>query len=363
MVALDDFSRMVAGVYAAALTPQTWLSAIRDISDTLGAHSCALVLGGPIERTVKVANLPPEVGQAYIEYYARLDFILEAVERGPIGQLSPTAPLRALNPHSEFDADWMRPNRLDDGLFVRLTSGAATTTFLVADSESDEGFATPERITVINALVPHLQQALRTEHALRESALGTADVAATAEAVRHGVAVVTADSSLVHMNSAAAEILTAGDGLMLHGGRVETGRSATTARLARSVGRAATGDASGVRGGDSLLCARPSGRRPYVVHVLPSEVVEPRQPRALVIIVDPEQQIDPPAALLRRLYGLTHAEAEVAVRVLRGDGLKPIAEELSVSLATVKSQLQRVFEKTDTHRQAELVRLLLSITR
>ncbi|BBZ34367.1 helix-turn-helix transcriptional regulator [Mycolicibacterium confluentis] len=363
MVTLDDFSRMVTGVYGAALTPQTWLSAISDISSTLGAHSSAVVLGGEIDRTVKVANLPPEVGQAYIEYYAKLDYILEAVERGPVGRLSPTAPLRALNPRSEFDADWMRPNHMDDGLFVRLRSGPATATFLVANSATDEGFATPERIKVVNALVPHLQQALRTEHALRDSAISASDVAAAADSVRHGVAVVTADSAVVHMNSAAAEILTADDGLTLSGGRIETGHSATTARLARSVGGAAAGNASGVRGGDSLLCARPSGRRPYVVHVLPSEVVEPRQPRALVIIVDPDQQIDPPAALLRRLFGLTPAEAEVAVRVLRGDGLTPIAEELSVSLATVKSHLQRVFEKTDTHRQAELVRLLLSITR
>ena len=65
---------------------------------------------------------------------------------------------------------------------------------------------------------------------------------------------------------------------------------------------------------------------------------------------------------MRRLYGLTQAEAEVAVRVLRGDGLKPIADELSVSLATVKTHLQHVFDKTDTHRQAELVRLLLTVT-
>jgi DNA-binding CsgD family transcriptional regulator len=49
----------------------------------------------------------------------------------------------------------------------------------------------------------------------------------------------------------------------------------------------------------------------------------------------------------------------VALRVLGGSGLKPIAEEMSLSLATVRTHLQHVFDKTDTHRQVELIRLLL----
>jgi DNA-binding CsgD family transcriptional regulator len=79
-------------------------------------------------------------------------------------------------------------------------------------------------------------------------------------------------------------------------------------------------------------------------------------------LVDPEQQPEPPTQLLRRVYGLTNAEADVALRVVRGDGLKPICEELSLSMATVKTHLQHVFDKTDTHRQADLVRLLLTLT-
>jgi DNA-binding CsgD family transcriptional regulator len=67
------------------------------------------------------------------------------------------------------------------------------------------------------------------------------------------------------------------------------------------------------------------------------------------------------AELLRRVYGLTNAEAAVALHIADGQGIKPIADELSLSTATVKTHLQRVFLKTGTHRQAELVRLLLEI--
>ncbi|HYO01014.1 MAG TPA: helix-turn-helix transcriptional regulator [Mycobacterium sp.] len=81
----------------------------------------------------------------------------------------------------------------------------------------------------------------------------------------------------------------------------------------------------------------------------------------MLVIVDTELELEPSAALLRRLYGLTRSEAEVALIVSRGQGLTPIADELSLSLATVKSHLQHVFRKTGAHRQAELVRLLLAI--
>jgi DNA-binding CsgD family transcriptional regulator len=80
---------------------------------------------------------------------------------------------------------------------------------------------------------------------------------------------------------------------------------------------------------------------------------------ALVLIIDPEDEPEPPAVLLRRLYRLTDAEADVALRIAHGADLKEISHELSVSVTTVRTHLQHVFDKTDTHRQAQLVRLLL----
>lgn len=80
---------------------------------------------------------------------------------------------------------------------------------------------------------------------------------------------------------------------------------------------------------------------------------------ALIVIADPEREPEPEADTLRRLYGLTKTEAEVARRVLGGSGLRPIADEMSLSLPTIRSHLQHVFLKTGTHRQAELVRLLI----
>jgi DNA-binding CsgD family transcriptional regulator len=62
--------------------------------------------------------------------------------------------------------------------------------------------------------------------------------------------------------------------------------------------------------------------------------------------------------LARKLYGLSERESEVASAVVAGRTLEQTAEALDVDKETVRSHLKRVFSKTETSRQAELVRLL-----
>lgn len=60
-----------------------------------------------------------------------------------------------------------------------------------------------------------------------------------------------------------------------------------------------------------------------------------------------------------RLYGLTRTEAQLAQHIASGQSLQDIASSSSRRLNTVRTQLKEVFQKTGTHRQAQLVRLML----
>jgi len=68
----------------------------------------------------------------------------------------------------------------------------------------------------------------------------------------------------------------------------------------------------------------------------------------------------PEAVRLRAEFGLTKAEARLALCLARGWSLATAAEAFDVKLTTIRSQLQQVFSKTDTSRQAEFVAMLLS---
>jgi DNA-binding CsgD family transcriptional regulator len=62
---------------------------------------------------------------------------------------------------------------------------------------------------------------------------------------------------------------------------------------------------------------------------------------------------------LRARFGLTKAEARLALRLAEGASLANAAQAFDVKMTTIRSQLQQVFAKTETSRQAELVALLL----
>lgn len=362
MTAVDEFSELISGIYSAVLDPEQWDVSMAAIARAFDAHTASLVFADSGSRTLKHAQMPPGAAQAYTAHYQRLDHVLCAVETGPVGAVRTGAELMWPYQHREFQIDWARPNGFHDGLFVRLTPGPAVTSLAIANVLESDRFDSPERIALINRLIPHLQQALRMQDRLDDLDQRSGDLTDAGAAVGHGIVIVERHRA-VYTNVAAERILHSRDGLRFDDGRVKAEASSADAQLQCSITRAFNLDRDDP-GGGSLLCPRPSGRRPYIVHVLPidsNSVAAPHRARVMVIIVDPEQRPEPPASLLRRLYGLTKSEAQVALLVLRGEGLTPIAEQLSVSLTTVKTHLRHVFDKTGVHRQAELVRLLVTL--
>lgn len=82
----------------------------------------------------------------------------------------------------------------------------------------------------------------------------------------------------------------------------------------------------------------------------------------LLVLIDPAQPARIEAAVVRRLFGLTGAESNLAVRLARGERVHAIAQARGVSLGTVRSQLRTIFSKTRTKSQAGLVLLLARLT-
>jgi DNA-binding CsgD family transcriptional regulator len=57
-----------------------------------------------------------------------------------------------------------------------------------------------------------------------------------------------------------------------------------------------------------------------------------------VLVVDPEDRALPAADVLRLSFGLTRTQAVIAQLVLNGEGLGPIAAQLSISQTTVRTR-------------------------
>jgi DNA-binding CsgD family transcriptional regulator len=81
----------------------------------------------------------------------------------------------------------------------------------------------------------------------------------------------------------------------------------------------------------------------------------------LLFIVDPANRRLIPLGQIMDAYGLTQAEARVALAASSGNTVRETARRLNLSPNTIKSHLRRAFAKTGTRRQAELAGLIAAI--
>jgi DNA-binding CsgD family transcriptional regulator len=103
---------------------------------------------------------------------------------------------------------------------------------------------------------------------------------------------------------------------------------------------------------------------PVIVRIWPFE--GPSHPpdqdmRALLTLNALGPRPGPPAAILAKAFRLTPSEAKLACIIARGAPPNIAARELKISRETARNQLKSVFAKTNTHRQSELVALLMQV--
>ena len=101
-----------------------------------------------------------------------------------------------------------------------------------------------------------------------------------------------------------------------------------------------------------------SGQRPLIMNCVPVPVLTEDGPHSVLLLIDLDVTPLPTTSCLEKMFGLTPAEARLTLLLVGGKTLNEVAEKLHLSVATVRTQLKAVFEKTHTHRQAELVVLV-----
>ncbi len=79
----------------------------------------------------------------------------------------------------------------------------------------------------------------------------------------------------------------------------------------------------------------------------------------LVVVVMPGQAPSMPVPILMKAFGLTAAEARVLAALASGRSIADIAGAFGISARTVKAHLQKLFDKTGTRRQADLLRSVM----
>ncbi|MCC7010801.1 MAG: hypothetical protein IT184_18460 [Acidobacteria bacterium] len=264
-----------------------------------------------------------------------------------------------------FYADFARHYDL-----VRIIGGvieaspAAASVLSISRSERQEPFAGAE-VTLLNALVPHVQRALQLHRRLVESRAAAHNLAVVLDRSARAVLFLDASGRITFMTDAASRLLTRHDGLSVERRELWASNMADRTRLRAAIsGALSTSSGSGCATG-VVTVDRHSGRRPWIVLVSP--VTRQRTPfpgiestAAIVFVKDPERMAIPDHATLQAMFGLTPAEVKLTRLLVEGCTLQQAGTQLGLQRETARSRLKTIFEKTGTHRQAELVLHVLS---
>jgi DNA-binding CsgD family transcriptional regulator len=363
-----ELSAVIGDIYDAAIEPSLWQHALGSICAFVGGSSAALIWhDSAIERSeaVHLFNVDPHYLQLYYEKYLPLNPMFPAasfVDEGVVAADEDIMPRTELN-KTRFYKEWIKPQGTLGALSVNLEKGVTRTSMINV------------RMTVrlqdemrrrLGLLVPHLQRAVAIGKLFDQKSATERALTEAFDHVEAAVFLVGAKGRIVFTNDIAKKML--GEGIL-----VKKSRNALSAVLPnanrfldeifRSVEE--SDDSVGVRG--VAIALTPKSQEPWFAHVLPLTSGRRQQTAtnygavAAVFIRRSVPNVLSPLEEIAKHYGLSAAEARVFDAVFKAQGIKAIAELLGLSQATVKTHLQRLFRKTGTKRQTDLVKLVAGL--
>jgi DNA-binding CsgD family transcriptional regulator len=221
-------------------------------------------------------------------------------------------------------------------------------------------------IKTIEFLVPHLQNAFQIYLKFAEFERDKLIISECLEKISQNVIVLDKFGKIVFATDSAAKLIAGRDGLSIDHRGVLSANSPQESKklklLLQSVFEPAR--VENVDYAKTIQISRLSGRRPFSVFVSPfyekSGVLFMRQTFALLFIKEPDDKVESIEPFLSDTYSLTSAESRLAVLLAQGRSINEICEILGVKQNTVRTHLKRVFSKTETTRQSELVKLIIN---
>jgi DNA-binding CsgD family transcriptional regulator len=372
MISTEELSQLLETLYAAPLQPEKW-QAFFDHLSRLTKISCGyLITGSEREGQTILAggglSFNPEVLQLYKDYYGPMDPFWSPYLRNPRVSVIQGEELVSHDQlrKTEFYTDLLADYEMESMTMLSCSSTVEQTDVMPVWRRSQDGPMDHASIELLRTLLPHAHAALRIRTALQAVAVQSQFAELALDTMSIAVFLVTATSSVQHMNKPAAILAQGADGLRLEGTVLTANDSEESAQLALLISGAASAGSKGIHTtpGGALNISRQRAPGSLRVAVLP--IPEERRsmmslPCALVFASDPLASPKSRAAFMRMLYRLTPVESRLADLLLEGLEVRRIADRLGITIQTARFHLKRVLAKTGTRRQTELMRLMLSL--
>lgn len=363
-----DLSNLIGDIYDAALEPVLWESVLQKSSEFVGGRAASVYSKDAVNKTANLTyhfGVTGEFRQSYLDKYVKLDPTTPGYFFFGVGEIVNTSDILPYEEFidSRFYREWVEPQGWVDMVTSVLEKSASSyAVFSVFRHELDG--RTDERARwQMQLLVPHVQRAILIGKTIQFSRTEAAIFADTFDSLAAGLFLLDAKGRLVRANLNGHIILSEGAILRAAGGHLVATDPASDNAIQAAFSCIEMGNARLSAHGTAVPLTGTNGQY-HVAYVLPLTARTRRktgagQVAAIAMFVC-KAQLESPAVpeVIAKLYSLTPSELRVLLALFNAGGVSEISEVLGISEATTKTHLHRLFAKTGTRRQADLVKLV-----
>lgn len=365
------FLALIELIYSAVDDAAWWPLVLERVSEAIHGRETVMFANftEPTATDIcSLARMDPIALVPYIDYYAQVNVLAKRCDRmfadGKARYAHRAVPDAEFE-KTEFYNDYFQPHGMHYSVGIKIPiAGQAPGYLTCMRAKRDGGFEDAEG-AALEILMPHLQRAFALHLQVSQLQANAAAMGSALDAFGHAVFGLNCKGGVVASNSSAEKLVRKGDGLRLREGRLVADDAQEDSQLQRMVDSATRSTEGKVQGGAprSMLLTRQLSL-PLSLVILPflsSPLPEYGQLEALAVVSAPEERHSSRADLLRNLYRLTPTEARMADLIAQGKEIKDAASIMGTTLETARFHVKRVLAKTGTRRQAELVKLVLSL--
>jgi DNA-binding CsgD family transcriptional regulator len=367
----DDQQRLsdlIGVLYDAAIDPSLWQCAIQKAANFVGGTGAALISkdvgahNAVSQHEFGFQRLPVALFEPI--YPAAEPHFLGDIEQ-PIAttDLIPFAELR----RTELYRQWARPQGLVDFISAVLDRTTISSAIFGVFRHERNGLVDDRARRQMRLIAPHIRRAVLIGRMFEFKAGEVATFVDALDGLSTGMYLVDADGRLIHANAAGSALLAAGDVLGSTGGRLVASDAGVQRTLREVFAAAGQGDAAvGIKGIAVSLTGRDGER--YVAHALPLASGARRRAgidrasvaalfvRRAALVASSASQV------IGETFKLTPTELRVLLAITEVGGIPEVATAFGVADTTVRTHVNRLFEKTGATRQADLVKLVAGYT-
>lgn len=365
----NQYDDLIGKIYDAAVMPALWPAFLEQMSDSFKSLGTALYLvdfassratcSSDDHSFIHSVRIDPDAGLSYDRYYSKTNVWFENSRHLPEGKLTTSDRLFPTEElvKTEWYNDWLKPQGFFHAMVGHVLKQDSLAVRLSIFREKQQPFAAAET-ALFARLVPHISRSCMMHKKLFEVKSLQATNMELLNRLPNGVILFDEYGQAVFANDAAEALIRVADGFSLNSQRRCLANNISETRVLRQC----IADAAELGQSRALSLHRHSSGRPLsaIVVSLQSRPLPfiGTEPVVALFINDPDSPLELDDKLLMQCYGLTLAEAKLAVALLGGQTPGDYAQVQNISQNTVKTQLKQVLAKTGTHRQAELIQLL-----